>query len=172
MAQHRDRTGRGVDQPGEHFQRRRLARAVGPQEADDFARRHVEAHAVDGGDLAARAAHQAAHRGEHPCLALVDDVDLAQVANVDRRRAGAGIRGTGGARSWCNDGDAHGCGTAGNKTITDHATPPACTEANVKPAASFTLHFALCTRSHPAFTLAYRGWKGYVLMQTRRRLLE
>ena len=42
---------RGIDQPGEHFQGRRFARAVRPQEADHLAPLDVEADSVHGVDV-------------------------------------------------------------------------------------------------------------------------
>ena len=42
----------GLDQPDDHIERRRLTRAVGAEQADDFARLHVGGDAVDDGSLA------------------------------------------------------------------------------------------------------------------------
>jgi len=67
---------RRVQQPREHLERGRLARAVGTQEADHLARRDVEGDAVDRPDLLGATAHQAAYGGAQPCLALGDHVSL------------------------------------------------------------------------------------------------
>jgi len=42
----------GFDQPGQHLQRRRLARAVGTDDAEDFTALDVEGAALDGDEVA------------------------------------------------------------------------------------------------------------------------
>ena len=85
VAQHAHLAGCGVQQARKHFERRRLARAVGAKKADDFAGREVEREAVHGLDLFRVAMHQACQRGPHAGLALADKVGLAEIADVDRR---------------------------------------------------------------------------------------
>ena len=51
-AEHLDRSRVGQQDVHDHPQRRRLARAVGPDEAVDGARRHAEGEAIDGRDAA------------------------------------------------------------------------------------------------------------------------
>ena len=41
-----------LEDAGDHAQRRRLPRAVGPEEAEQFAGRHLEIDAIDGGEAA------------------------------------------------------------------------------------------------------------------------
>ena len=48
----------GIQQAGEHLQRRRLAGAVGPEEADDLAGLHVEGHCLHRLDVARAAVEQ------------------------------------------------------------------------------------------------------------------
>ena len=46
------RAGRGLEQPAEHPDSRRLARAVASEKAEDLPARHVERHVVDGNESA------------------------------------------------------------------------------------------------------------------------
>jgi hypothetical protein len=50
----RDRSGVGPKQPDRHFERRRFARAVRPQEADDFAAIDAKRNAANDGAAAER----------------------------------------------------------------------------------------------------------------------
>ena len=47
-----DHAARRLEDAGDHAQRRRLAGAVGAEEAEQLARRHLEIDAVDGGEAA------------------------------------------------------------------------------------------------------------------------
>src|SRR6185437_15260087 len=73
-----------VQQPGEHLQGGGLAGAVRSEKPDDLARSHVERNAIDRGHFAGLPCHQAAQRGERPCFALLDRVDLAQLTRANR----------------------------------------------------------------------------------------
>ena len=71
-----DLAGGGFQLPGQQVEQRRLAGSVGPDDADDLARRHIEAHVVDGGqaeealadvlDLEERGAHLRPSRWSRP----------------------------------------------------------------------------------------------------------
>ena len=52
MPGERGRAAGRLQQRGQHVDGGRLAGAVGPQEAEDLARRHLERHAGDGGKRA------------------------------------------------------------------------------------------------------------------------
>ena len=69
---------RGIDQPGEHLERRRLARAVGAQEGDHLAGLDREADLIDGADLAVLAVKEPADRPQDALLLLGDAVGLRQ----------------------------------------------------------------------------------------------
>ena len=92
VAEHARLARRRVQQPRQHLERRRLAGAVGPEEADDLAARDLEADAVDRGDLARLAPHQALRRGADPRLAHGHVERLAQLDRPD-----GDVRGAGGA---------------------------------------------------------------------------
>ena len=85
VTQHGQFAGCGVQQARKHFERRRLACAIGAEKADDFAGREVEREAVHGLDFFRVAMHQACQRGPHTGLALADKVGFAEIADVDRR---------------------------------------------------------------------------------------
>ena len=71
VGQDRELAGRRVEEPREHLQGRRLARAVRAEEADDLPRREVEGDAVHGADLGLAAMDEARQGGPEARLALV-----------------------------------------------------------------------------------------------------
>jgi len=82
VAEHRHLAAGGVEQAGEHLQRRRLARAVRAEEADDLARLDLERDAVDGADIAPPPPDETAQRRAQSSLALGDAEDLRQAGDV------------------------------------------------------------------------------------------
>ncbi len=62
-AKHAHAAGGGMQQPGEHLESGRLARAVRPEEADNLARRHLEGYVVNRPHVTVLAAHKALQRG-------------------------------------------------------------------------------------------------------------
>lgn len=85
VPQHRDAAPARVKQAAEHLERRRLARAIGPQKADDLAHLDAERHAVDGARFQRLAAHEAFQRTAQTGLLAMILVRFGQVACVDRR---------------------------------------------------------------------------------------
>ena len=79
------RPGGGVQQPGQHLQRRRLPGAVRPQEPDDLAGPDLEADVLHRVDILRLAVDQAREGRPHAALALGHDIGLAQVVDGDRR---------------------------------------------------------------------------------------
>ena len=72
-----------VQQPAEHLQRRRLAGAVGPEEADHLAGVDRERDRIDRGDLSRLAVDQAADRGAQALLAHGNLEGLGQIVHLD-----------------------------------------------------------------------------------------
>ena len=72
-----------IEQTGEHFERRRFARAVGAEEAHYFARRHVKRNAVHGFDIPRFADDQTFQRGFQPALPVGDGIGFAEVGEVE-----------------------------------------------------------------------------------------
>ena len=92
VPEHACLAGGDVEQPREHLQRRRLAGAVRPQEADDLAGRDVERDAVDGLDLPHPAADETLRRRLEPRLALGHVERLAELRDVDDRRPATALQ--------------------------------------------------------------------------------
>ena len=78
---------RRMEQPRQHLERRGLAGAVRPEEADDLARLDLERDAGHGFDRLRLPAEEAARGRADTALALGHEVGLAQVVDTDRRRA-------------------------------------------------------------------------------------
>ena len=74
QASHARAAGGRRQQRGEHQHRRRLARAVGPEETVDLARRDLEVDAVDGAHAALEVADQALDLDSVAVSAMVHDL--------------------------------------------------------------------------------------------------
>ena len=90
VSEHPPLARRGVEEAGEHLQRRRLAGAVRAEEADDLARADLERDPVDGGDVARLPPEEALHGRAQPRLALGHVEDLRKLRDADDRRVGHG----------------------------------------------------------------------------------
>ena len=78
-----------MNQPGEHFERGRLARSVGAEEPDQFARFNVKADALDRKRLLVTAMEKAPERARETGLFFVRPKRLRQsLVNDPRQRAG------------------------------------------------------------------------------------
>src|SRR5690606_28459973 len=78
---------RRVDEAREHFQCRRLARAIRPEEADKFAFIDRERDVLRRGRLLELPAEQSANAAPETGLLLVGAKDARQLLNLDHGRA-------------------------------------------------------------------------------------
>src|SRR5688572_25532232 len=75
----------GTQNPRKNFDRRRLARAVRSDEAEQFAAFQAERHALQRRDCSIAALHEAAQRTEDARIALRDAISLPQVLDQNLR---------------------------------------------------------------------------------------
>lgn len=74
----------GVDEPGEHFERGGLARAVGAEEAHELALGDVEGYVVGGGEFLEVAVEEAAHATPEAGAFFVGAEDAGEVFDFDQ----------------------------------------------------------------------------------------
>ena len=78
--------GGGIEEAGEHFERRRLARSIGSEEADHLAGLYVKRDVINGGYHPRSAVRQAAQGSHHPGLALMNNVRRAEATDRNAAR--------------------------------------------------------------------------------------
>ena len=83
---HLDHARGGYEDPGEHLDGGGFPRPVRPQVTDEFPRRDVEGHVVDGDLLHLPTDEEPTHRLEPPLRFFGSLEDFPQVAHMDQRR--------------------------------------------------------------------------------------